>query len=84
MRAPTLPALLAAAALLAGAGPSLAQISGGNASSNFTNQSFQNQNQIRGLQQQQTFENNQTRMQIQRNELFGPQPTGPTVAPRYR
>ena len=89
MRAPTFAVLSAATAaltLLAGVGPAAAQLSGGNDSSNLTNQSFQLQNQIRGIERQQTFENNQTRMQIQRNQTFEQQPIGPTggiiVAPR--
>lgn len=77
---------LATTTLLAGVAPAAAQLSGGNDSSNLTNQSFQTQNQIRGVERQQTFENNQTRMQIQRNQSFEPGPVGPTggiiAAPR--
>ena len=77
MRAPIF-AALSALTLLAGVAPAAAQLSGGNDSSNLTNQSFQTQNQIRGIERQQTFENNQTRMQIQRNQSFEPGPSGPT------
>ena len=73
-------------AVAVGVAPAAAQLSGGNDSSNLTNQSFQTQNQIRGIERQQTFENNQTRMQIQRNQSFEPGPMGPTggiiAAPR--
>ena len=66
MRVPTLTIL----ALLAGLTPAYAQLSGGVGSSNAANQQFQLQNQIRGLQQQQTFDTNQTRMQIDRNQIY--------------
>ena len=45
--------------LTAGLTPALAQLSGGVGSSNAANQAFQQQNALRGFQQQQTFNNNQ-------------------------
>mgnify|MGYP004714279293 CR=1 FL=1 len=41
------------------AGPASAQFSGGVGASNAANQSFQQQNCMRGMQQQQNFNNNQ-------------------------
>lgn len=73
-----------ALALLVGAAPASAQTSGGRDSLNDTNERLSNQSQIRGIQNQQQFENNQTRMQIQRNELFRPGPTGPGIVPQRR
>lgn len=69
MRIPTfLPAT--AFMLLSGLTPASAQLSGGVGSSNSTNQSFQIQNQMRGIQQQQTVQGNEMRMQNQRNQLY--------------
>jgi len=75
MRIPTLTTII----LLASLSPALAQLSGGVGSSNAANQSFQLQNQIRGLQQQQTFDTNQTRMQIERNQLYNQPQSQPGV-----
>ena len=68
----------------AGAGPALAQPSGNPNSLNNMNDRLTTQSEIRGVQTQQQFDNSQNRMQIQRNELFRPEPSaGPTiVAPR--
>lgn len=80
MRAPTFIALSTLAALAsAGAAPARAQLSGNPNALNNANRSLATQSQIQNIQQQQRFEANQTRMQIQRNELFKPLPTGPTV-----
>jgi TolA-binding protein len=73
-------ALLAVAA----ACPALAQSSPNPNALNNTNERLSNQSQIRGIEQQQQFQNNQTQMQIQRNELFRPVPTSPGIAPRSR
>lgn len=52
---------------------------------NSMNERMSTQSQIRGVEQQQQFQNNQTQMQIQRNELFQPTPSGPAaVVPRAR
>ncbi|GEP08275.1 hypothetical protein [Methylobacterium gnaphalii] len=61
MRAPFfVPSLALSCAVVLGlAGPANAQFSGGVGSSNAVNQSFQQQNSMRGIQQQQTFNNNQ-------------------------
>lgn len=74
---------LSGLALLA-AGPALAQSSANPGSLNATNDRLATQSQIRGIQNQQQFDTSQTRMQIQRNELFRPEPSaGPAiVAPR--
>jgi hypothetical protein len=50
--------------------PACAQISGGVGSSNAANQSFQQQNALRGVQQQQTFNNNQINAQQRTNQLY--------------
>lgn len=84
MRATTL-LLVSSLVLAAGSTPGLAQLSGGVGSSNAANQSFQQQNSFRGLQQQQTFDNNQNRLQIQTNQMnAGPRNTGPYVGRRFR
>jgi len=77
-------ALAGLAVLAAGAAPALAQSSANPSSLNTMNDRLATQSQIRGIQNQQQFDNSQTRMQIQRNELFRPEPSaGPTiVAPR--
>ncbi len=80
MRAALLPAL-SLLALVAGLSPSAAQSRGAN-SLNESNERMATQNQIRGIQHQQQFENNQIRMQMQRNEVTRPAPTGPGIAPR--
>ncbi|GLS43236.1 hypothetical protein [Methylobacterium brachythecii] len=61
MRAASLiPSLVLSGALaLPLAGPASAQLTAGVGSSNAANQSFQQQNAMRGMQQQQTFNNNQ-------------------------
>lgn len=68
MRARTI--VLSSALVLAGLAPAFAQLSGGVGSSNAANQSFQQQNSFRGLQQQQTFNNNQVNGQIRSNQLY--------------
>ena len=69
----------------AGLCPASAQLSGGNGSSNAANQSFQQQNTIRGVQQQQTFNNNQGRLNSSVNQMnAGPRPTGPIGVRRRR
>lgn len=67
MRAPVLALALV---LTAGLTPASAQISGGVGSSNAANQSFQQQNSMRGMQQQQNFNNNQNQMRSQNNRMF--------------
>ena len=61
MRSPAL-ALSSALLLAAGLSPASAQLSGGLGSANATNQSFQQQNALRGVQQQQNFNANQNRL----------------------
>lgn len=61
---------VAAFVLLSGLTPASAQLSGGVGSSNAANQSFQQQNQMRSIQQQQTVQGNEMRMQNQRNQLY--------------
>lgn len=72
MRAPVLVSTLAlSCALMLGlAGPASAQLSGGVGSSNAANQSFQQQNSMRGMQQQQTFNNNQLNAQQRTNQHY--------------
>ena len=83
-RLPSARALAGLALLAAGAGPALAQPSGNPNSLSNMNERLDTQSQIRGVQTQQQFDNSQNRMQIQRNELFRPEPNaGPgIVAPR--
>lgn len=69
MRPPT-QMLTTTLVLLAGLTPAAAQLSGGVGSSNNANQSFQLQNQLRGIQQQQTVQGNESRMKSQRDQLF--------------
>lgn len=84
MRA-TILALSSAFLLAAGAAPALAQLSGGVGSSNAANRAFQQQNTVRGIQQQQTFNSNQNRLQTQTNQMnAGAGNTGAYVAPRRR
>jgi hypothetical protein len=61
---------LSTALVLGAAGPASAQLSGGVGSSNAANQSFQQQNAMRGLQQQQTFNNNQVNAQQRTNQMY--------------
>lgn len=62
MRTPTL-VLSSALLIAAGLSPASAQLSGGAiGSANATNQSFQQQNAMRGMQQQQNFNANQNRL----------------------
>ncbi|KQP55169.1 hypothetical protein ASG40_09245 [Methylobacterium sp. Leaf399] len=75
---------LATALFLAAASPALAQLSGNPDSLNATNERLSNQSQIRGIQQQQQFENNQMRMQIQRNDAFRAAPAPTIVVPPRR
>ena len=67
------PAILAAALALA-AGPVLAQAlpetSRAESTTQSINRSLDNQGQIRGIQQQQQFENNQIRSDIQRSQTM--------------
>lgn len=76
--------LIGLALLAVGTGSALAQSSANPSSINTMNDRLATQGQIRGIQTQQQFDNSQNRMQIQRNELFRPEPSaGPTiVAPR--
>ncbi|GJE18328.1 hypothetical protein [Methylobacterium marchantiae] len=74
-----LSALTVAAGL--GLSPAMAQ-SPGTRSLNDTNDRLATQSEIRGVRHQQQFENNQIRMQMQRNEVTRPAPTGPSVVPR--
>ena len=76
--------LLAGLALLA-ASPALAQSRGGIDSLNATNERLSNRSEIRGIEQRQQFQNNQTRMDIQRSDLFRPSaPSAPIVVPGRR
>lgn len=75
---------LLAAPILAAATPALAQTISNPNALNDTNDRLATQSQIRGVQQQQQFENNQMRMQIQRNEMSRPAPSGPGLAPIRR
>ena len=69
---------------LAAATPAAAQLSGNPNSLNNTNERLSNQSEIRGIREQQQFENNQTRMQIQRNQDFqAPAAAAPIVVPRH-
>ncbi|KQP41693.1 hypothetical protein [Methylobacterium sp. Leaf106] len=61
--------------------PAMAQ-SPGTRSLNETNDRLSRQSEIRGVRHQQQFENNQIRMQMQRNEITRPAPIGPGIAPR--
>ena len=83
MRARTL--ALSSALVLAGLSPAFAQLSGGVGSSNAANQAFQQQNSFRGLQQQQTFNNNQINGQIRTNQMYNNSSVGPQgYIPRRR
>ncbi|GEO98431.1 hypothetical protein [Methylobacterium haplocladii] len=62
--------VLSSALVLAGLSPAFAQLSGGVGSSNAANQSFQQQNSFRGLQQQQTFNRNEANAQNRSNQLY--------------
>ncbi|MCE4224424.1 hypothetical protein HCU64_11735 [Methylobacterium sp. C25] len=61
---------LSGALALALAGPACAQLTAGVGSSNAANQSFQQQNAMRGMQQQQTFNNNQLNAQRRSDHLY--------------
>ncbi|HEX8417502.1 MAG TPA: hypothetical protein VF641_07840 [Methylobacterium sp.] len=77
------PALPSALVLLAvAAAPAAAQTLNSPSSSNAVNDRLATQSEIRGIRHQQQFDNNQTRMQIQRNELFRPPPSAPIAGPR--
>lgn len=67
---------------LAAASPAAAQLSGNPNSLNNTNDRLSTQSQIRGIREQQQFEHNQTRMQIQRNQDFQAPAAAPVVVPR--
>ncbi|GJD40428.1 MULTISPECIES: hypothetical protein [Methylobacterium] len=73
--------VLSLAALAAGLAPAMAQ-SPGTRTLNETNDRLARQSEIRGVRHQQQFENNQIRMQMQRNEITRPAPIGPGIAPR--
>ncbi|MCJ2130158.1 hypothetical protein [Methylobacterium sp. E-045] len=75
--------VLSLAGLAAGlaSAPAMAQ-SPGTRSLNETNDRLATQSEIRGVRHQQQFENNQIRMQMQRNEVTRPAPVGPGIAPR--
>jgi hypothetical protein len=76
--------LLAGLALLA-VDPALAQSRGSLDSLNETNERLSNRSETRSIEQRQQFENNQTRMDLQRNELLGPTPSpGVIVVPGRR
>lgn len=76
---------IALAAFAALASPAAAQLSGNPNSLNATNERLSNQSQIRGIQQQQQFENNQMRMDIQRSDSFRSAPSPqPIIAPPRR
>jgi hypothetical protein len=77
--------LLAGLAVLA-AGPALAQVSSrGVDSLNDTNERLSTRSELRGIEQRQQFDTNQTRMQIQRSDLFRPSaPAAPIVVPGRR
>lgn len=78
-------AALLAFAACAAAAPAFAQSAANPNALNSMNERMQTQSQIRGIEQQQQFQNNQTQMQIQRNELFQPTPSAPVVGvPRGR
>lgn len=76
---------LAAVAPLA-AGPAVAQVSSRGADSlNATNERLSNRSELRGIEQRQQFDTNQTRMQIQRSDLFRPSaPPAPIIVPGRR
>lgn len=80
MRVPPLLTLSALAVLAVS--PTYAQNSRGQDSLNSTSDRLATQSQLRGIQEQQTFDNNQTRMQIQRNEISRPVPPTTIIAPR--
>jgi hypothetical protein len=66
-------------------GPAFAQLSGGVGSSNAANQSFQQQNSFRGLEQQQTFNRNEASSQNRSNQLYNNSNAGTLgVVPRRR
>jgi hypothetical protein len=79
------PALLAGLAVLA-ASPALAQVSSrGVDSLNATNERLSNRSELRGIEQRQQFDTNQSRLQIQRSDLFRPSaPPAPIVVPGRR
>lgn len=74
----------ALALLMIAVTPAAAQLSDSSRSLNATNDRLSRQSEIRSIRNQQQFENNQIRSQIQRNELFRPAPSGPIIAPPRR
>ncbi|GJD72452.1 hypothetical protein [Methylobacterium goesingense] len=80
------PTLFITALALLAAGPALAQSSNGAINSlNATNDRLSNRSEIRGIEQRQQFNSNQTRMQIERGDLFRPNaPAAPIVVPGRR
>ncbi|GJD97061.1 hypothetical protein [Methylobacterium iners] len=62
---------------LAAAAPASAQLSNSVDSLNRSNERMATQNQIRNIENRQQFENNQTRMQLQRSQDFRPPPGPP-------
>lgn len=59
---------------LLAASPALAQSGGGIDSLNATNERLSNRSEIEGIEQRQQFQNNQTRTDIERSDLFRPSP----------
>ena len=67
------PALILAGLAVLAAGPALAQVSSpGIDSLNATNERLSERSEIRGIEQRQQFQNNETRLNIERNNLLGP------------
>ncbi|MGU3361089.1 hypothetical protein ACLBWX_12210 [Methylobacterium sp. M6A4_1b] len=80
------PALILAGLGVLAAGPALAQVSSrGVDSLNATNERLSNRSELRGIEQRQQFDTNQSRMQIQRSDLFRPSaPVAPIIVPGRR
>jgi hypothetical protein len=66
--------LLACLVLLA-ASPAMAQSRNGIDSLNATNERLSERSEIRGIEQRQQFQNNETRLDVERNNLLGPSTT---------
>ena len=66
--------LLAGLVLLA-ASPAMAQSRNGIDSLNATNERLSERSEIRGIEQRQQFQNNETRLDVERNNLLGPSTT---------
>ena len=67
-------AILIAGLVLLTADPVLAQSRDSIDSLNATNERLSERSEIRGVEQQQQFRNNETRMDIERSDLFRPTP----------